>query len=257
MAGSLYIVGTPIGNPDDLSLRAIRILRDVAIIAAEDPQCTQALLVRHGITTPLTSYQNDNKEEKIPVLIQRLREGRSVALVSDAGTPAIVDPGALLIGKALHQGIPVVPIPGPSALLASLSASGLPGDTFVFAGLLPARPAARRNVLRAFRSEQRTIVLFESPRRLPAALKALRAALGNRRIALACNLTTPQERFFRGTIDEILRAHTTPTIEGELTLVVEGARRRKRTRGKRTKTSGKFRRMVKKVFQRGRRKTGD
>ena len=97
MTGSLYIVGTPIGNPDDLSLRALRILQDVAVIAAEDPQCTKTLLSRHGITTPLTSYQNDNKEEKIPVLIQRLREGRSVALVSDAGTPAIVDPGALLI----------------------------------------------------------------------------------------------------------------------------------------------------------------
>ena len=230
MAGSLYIVGTPIGNPDDLSLRALRILRDVAVIAAEDPQCTQALMARHGIATPLTSYQNDNKEEKIPVLIQRLQDGLSVALVSDAGTPAIVDPGALLIDEALRRGIPVVPVPGPSALLASLSASGLPGDSFVFAGALPARQAARRNVLRALRSEQRTIVLFESPRRLPAALKALRAALGNRRIALACDLTTPRERFFRGTLDEIIRAHTTPPIEGELTLVVEGTRRRQARR---------------------------
>ncbi|MGH7261499.1 MAG: 16S rRNA (cytidine(1402)-2'-O)-methyltransferase [Nitrospiraceae bacterium] len=238
MAGSLYIVGTPIGNPDDLSLRALRTLQDVAVIAAEDPQCTQALLIRHGITTPLTSYQNDNKEEKIPVLIQRLREGRSVALVSDAGTPAIVDPGALLICEALRQGIAVVPVPGPSALLAALSASGLPGDTFVFAGVLPARQAARRKFLRALRPDQRTIVLFESPRRLPAALKALRAALGNRRIILACNLTTPQERFFRGTIDEIIRAPTTRAIQGELTLVIEGAQPRRQTQGKRTRTSG-------------------
>jgi 16S rRNA (cytidine1402-2'-O)-methyltransferase len=226
MAGSLYIVGTPIGNPDDLSLRAIRILQDVDVIAAEDPQRTQALLVRHGITTPLTSYQNDNKEEKIPVLIQRMREGRSVALVSDAGTPAIVDPGALLIREALRQNIPIAPIPGPSALLAALSVSGLPGDTFVFAGLLPARPAARRTFLRALRPEQRTIVLFESPRRLPEALKALRDALGNRRIVLACDLTTPRERFVRGTLDEIIRARTTLPIEGELTLVVEGKRAR-------------------------------
>ena len=224
MSGSLYIVGTPIGNPDDLSLRAIRTLRDVAVIAAEDPQCAQALLIRHGITTPLTSYQNDNKEEKIPVLIQRLREGQNVALVSDAGTPAIVDPGALLVSEALHKGIPVVPVPCPSALLASLSASGLPGDTFVFAGALPARPAARRALLRALRWEWRTLVLFESPRRLPAVLKALRAALGNRRIAVACNLTTPQERFLRGTLDEVIRTHALSTIEGEVTLVVEGAR---------------------------------
>ncbi len=226
MAGSLYIVGTPIGNPDDLSLRALRILRDVAVIAAEDPQRTQALMARHGIATPLTSYQNDNKEEKIPVLIQRLQDGLSVALVSDAGTPAIVDPGALLIDAALRRGIPVVPVPGPSALLASLSASGLPGDSFVFAGVLPARQAARRNVLRALRSERRTVVLFESPRRLPAALKALRAALGNRRIALACDLTTPRERFIRGTLDEIIRARTISAIDGEVTLVVEGKRAR-------------------------------
>lgn len=238
MAGSLYLVSTPIGNPDDLSLRAIRTLTDVAVIAAEDPQCTQALLARHGIATPLTSYQNANKEEKVPVLLQRLREGQSVALVSDAGTPAIVDPGALLIREALRHNIPVVPIPGPSPILAALSASGLPSETFVFLGPLPERPAARRKLLHSLRSEQRTIVLFESPRRLPAALKALRAALGNRRIAVACNLTTTGERFYRGTIDEILRAHTTPTIEGELTVVVEGARRRGRTRGKRTKNSG-------------------
>jgi 16S rRNA (cytidine1402-2'-O)-methyltransferase len=222
MTGSLYIIGTPIGNPDDLSLRAIRILRDVDVVAAEDPQRTQALFIRHGITTPLTSYQNDDKEEKIPVLIQRLREGRSVALVSDAGTPAVVDPGGLLIREALRRHIAVVPVPGPSALLAALSVSGLPGDAFVFAGLLPARQKARRAVLRALRQEQRTIVLFESPRRLPAALKAMRAALGNRRITLACNLTTRRERIIRGTIDGIVRRRSLTATDDEVTLVVEG-----------------------------------
>ena len=243
MTGSLYIVGTPIGNPDDLSLRALRVLRDVAVIAAEDPQRTQTLLIRHGIETPLTSYQNDNKEEKIPVLIQRLREGRNVALVSDAGTPAVVDPGALLIGEALRQNIPVVPVPGPSALLAALSASGFHGDAFVFAGMLPARQTARQNVFHALRSEQRTIVLFESPPRLPATLKALRAALGNRRIVLACNLTTPRERFVRGAIDEILRIHAADAMEGEITLVVEGAlpgqwaRRKRKTRRRPTRSA--------------------
>lgn len=234
MTGSLYIVSTPIGNPDDLSLRAISTFKIVDIIAAEDPQCTQALLARHGIATPLTSYHNDNKEEKIPVLIQRMREGQSVALVSDAGTPAIVDPGALLISEALREHISVVTIPGPSALLAALSVSGLPGDAFTFIGPLPQRPAALRALLHSLRLEPRTIVCFESPQRLPSTLRAFRAALGNRRIALACNLTTPREQVFRGTIDEIIRAQTAHAVKGDFTLVVEGAPRR-RTRGKRTK----------------------
>lgn len=233
MTGSLYIVSTPIGNPDDLSLRALNTLKTVAVIAAEDPQCTQALLARHGITTPLTSYHNDNKEEKIPVLIQRMREGQSVALVSDAGTPAIVDPGTLFIREAFRQDIPVVTVPGPSALLAALSVSGLPGDAFVFVGPLPQRSSARCALLRTLRAERRTVVCFESPRQLPITLQALRTELGNRRIAIACNLTTPQEQWIRGTIDDIIRIRTAQAVEGELTLVIEGARRQ--TRGKQKK----------------------
>jgi 16S rRNA (cytidine1402-2'-O)-methyltransferase len=233
MTGSLYIVSTPIGNPDDLSLRALNTLKTVAVIAAEDPQCTQALLARHGITTPLISYHNDNKEEKIPVLIQRMKEGQSVALVSDAGTPAIVDPGTLFIREAFRQDIPVVTVPGPSALLAALSVSGLPCDAFLFAGPLPQRSSARCALLRTLRAERRTVVCFESPRRLPATLQALRTELGNRRIAIACNLTTPQEQWIRGTIDEIARTKTAHTVQGELTVVVEGARRQ--TRGKQKK----------------------
>jgi 16S rRNA (cytidine1402-2'-O)-methyltransferase len=218
MTGSLYIVSTPIGNPDDLTLRALDTLKAVAVIAAEDPQCTQALLARHGIATPLTSYHNDNKEEKIPVLIRRLQEGQSVALVSDAGTPAVVDPGALLIREALRCNVPVVSVPGPSAILAALAASGLPGDAFVFAG-----PAVRRLQFRSLRAERRTIVCFEDARRLPATLQALRNEFGNRRIAVACNLTTPHEQWFRGTIDEIIRGHAVHAVRGELTLVIEGA----------------------------------
>ena len=223
MAGSLFIVSTPIGNPDDLTLRALRTLKAVAVIAAEDPQRTQALMAQHGITTPLTSYQNDNKEDKIPVLLQRLQEGQSVALVSDAGTPAIVDPGARLIREALCRAISVVPIPGPSAILAALPASGLPGDAFVFAGPLPVRSAARDTLLRSLRAERRTIVCFESARRLPATLKALREEFGNRRIAVACNLTTLQEKWLRGTIDEIVQGRTAQAVQGELTLVIDGA----------------------------------
>ncbi len=233
MTGSLYIVSTPIGNPDDLSLRALNTLKTVAVIAAEDPQCTQALLARYGITTPLTSYHNDNKEEKIPVLIQRMREGQSVALVSDAGTPAIVDPGTLFIREAFRQDIPVITVPGPSALLAALSVSGLPCDAFLFVGPLPQRSVARRALLRTLRAERRTVVCFESPRRLPATLQALRTELGNRRLVLACNMTTSREQFFRGTIDEIARTKTAHTVQGELTVVVEGVRRQ--TRGKQKK----------------------
>jgi len=235
MTGSLYIVSTPIGNPDDLSLRAFNTLKTVAVIAAEDPQCTQTLLARHGITTPLTSYHNDNKEEKIPVLIQRMRDGQSVALVSDAGTPAIVDPGTLLIREAFRQNIPVVTVPGPSALLAALSVSGLPGDAFVFAGQLPQRSAARRTRIRALRAEPRPIVCFESPEHLLSTLQALGTELGNRRLVLACNMTTPREQFFRGTIDEVIRAQTAQAVEGELTLVIEGAQPGRRTRRKRKK----------------------
>ena len=233
MPGSLYIVSASIGNPDDLTLRALSTLKTVAVIAAEDPHCTQALLARHGIATPLTSYQNDNKEEKILVLIQRLQEGLSVALVSDAGTPAIVDPGALLIGEALRRNIPVVPVPGPSALLAALTASGLPGDAFVFIGPLPSQPVAGRRLLRTLRFEQRTIVCFGSSLRLPVALKTLRTELGDRRIAVACDLTTPKEQWLRGTIDEIIHDRTVHTVHGELTLVIAGARSVKRDRRKR------------------------
>jgi 16S rRNA (cytidine1402-2'-O)-methyltransferase len=235
MAGSLYIVSAPIGNPADLSLRAISTFKTVDIIAAEDPQCTQALLARHGIATPLTSYHNDNKEEKIPVLIQRMREGQSVALVPDTGTPTIVDPGALLIREALREHIPVVAVPGPSALLAALSVSGLPGDAFIFVGPLPRRPAAFRALLHSLRLEPRTIVCFESHQRLPTTLRTFRAALGNRRIAVACNLTTPREQVLRGPIDAVIHALTAQAVEGELTLVIEGARLGRRTRRKRKK----------------------
>jgi len=235
MTGSLYIVSTPIGNPDDLSLRAISTFKTVAVIAAEDPQCTQALLARHGITTPLTSYHNDNKEEKIPVLIQRMHEGQSVALVSDAGTPASVDPGALLVREALRQNISVVAVPGPSALLAALSVSGLPGDAFIFIGPLPRRAAACRTLLHSLRIEPRTLVCFESPQRLPSTLQAIWSDLGNRRLVLACNLTTPQERLLRGTADEIIRMLAARAVQGEVTMVIEGAHPGRQIRRKQKK----------------------
>lgn len=235
MAGSLYIVSTPIGNPDDVSLRALHVLKTVAVVAAEDPQQAQMLMSRHGITTPITSYHNENKEEKIPVLLQRMEDGQSVALVSDAGTPAVVDPGALLILETLRRQIPVVSVPGPSAVLAALAASGLPGDAFLFAGLLPPRSAALRALLRPIRAERRTIVCFESARRLPATLRVLGKELGNRQIAVACNLTGPQEQWLRGTVEGIVQELTVRPVQGNVTLVIGGAQAKKRA-GKKRRT---------------------
>ncbi|MEK6618766.1 MAG: 16S rRNA (cytidine(1402)-2'-O)-methyltransferase, partial [Nitrospirota bacterium] len=238
-AGVLYIVSTPIGNPDDITLRALRILREVAIVAAEDTQSTSALFAHHAIDTPLTSYHNLNKEDKTPVLLRRLEDGQSVALVSDAGTPVISDPGSFLITQALAAGIRVMPVPGPSAILAALSASGLVGDTFLFLGYLPGRTGLRRRLLARLCGEYRTLILFEYPNRLRATVTDIRSVLGNRRIVLAEDLTTSCEEFVRGTAEEVLRSVASRPHRGEITLVVEGNRHRKRsgaTRGVRSAT---------------------
>lgn len=239
MAGVLYIVSTPIGNPDDITLRALRILREVAIVAAEDTQSTSALFAQHAIDTPLTSYHNLNKEDKTPVLLRRLEDGQSVALVSDAGTPAVSDPGSFLITQALAAGIRVMPVPGPSAILAALSASGLAGDTFLFLGYLPGRTGSRRRLLEQMRGEHRTLILFEYPNRLRATVTDIRCVLGNRRIVLAEDLTTSCEEFVRGTAEEVLRSVASRPHRGEITLVVKGSRQQKppgaRTEGKKVR----------------------
>lgn len=225
MTGTLYLVSMPIGHPDDLTLRALRILRNVPIIAAEDPARTKPLLAAHAIETPLTSYQDLNKDDKTPVLIRRLQGGESVALVSDAGTPAVVDPGLFLIRQALASGIRVVPVPGPSAALAAVPASGLSGDRFVFEGFLPRRSEARRRSLAVLRHDPRTVVLFETPARLRSTLAAIRNLLGNRRLVLAHDLTKPDEELLRGTVEEVLKTLAPRSLRGEVTLVVEGAGR--------------------------------
>ena len=224
MAGTLYIVSTPIGNPDDITLRAVRILNKVAIVAAEDPRCSQALFAHHAITTPLTSYHDLNKEDKTPVLVRRLEEGQSVALVSDAGTPLISDPGAFLVRQALASGIRVVPVPGPSAVLAALSASGLAGEAFVFLGNLPRQKRRRSRLLAQMRGDARPLVLFESPGRLRTTLREIQAVLGNRRMALARDLTKSGETIVRGTAEELLRGPASHPGRGEITLVVAGRR---------------------------------
>jgi 16S rRNA (cytidine1402-2'-O)-methyltransferase len=225
MPGSLFVVSMSIGNPEDVTLRALRVLKDVDLIAAEDTRLAKAFLDRHAIATPITSYQNENQDEKVPVLIRRLEEGQRVALISDTGTPALADPGSSLISAALRAGIPVVPVPGPTAVMAALVASGLATDGFVFQGFLPKGARARQRVLETLRQERRTLVLFESPERVLSTLEAIRAAWGNRRIVLAQDLTKPGERFVRGTVNALLKALRPGSVKGEVTLVVQGKRR--------------------------------
>jgi 16S rRNA (cytidine1402-2'-O)-methyltransferase len=230
MAGKLYVVSTPIGNLEDLTLRALRILKEVPIIAAEDPKRTAELCAHHAIETPLTSYHNDNKEGKTPVLIARLQAGQDIALVSDAGTPLLCDPGLFLVSRALATGISVVPVPGASAALAALTASGFPADSFLVLETLPASRSARRSLLHNLRQDPRTLILFESPGTVKFTLHLLSELLGNRRLMMAMDMTTERERFVRGTAAKVARTLLSAPACHEVTLVVEGARKTGRTR---------------------------
>jgi 16S rRNA (cytidine1402-2'-O)-methyltransferase len=224
--GSLYVVSTPIGNVEDISLRALRILKEIDIVAAEDPLPTKAFLDRYGICIPLTSYHNLNKQDKAAVLLSRLKEGQDVAIVCDAGTPAISDPGSFLIAKARASGIRVVPVPGASAVIAAFSISGFSCPSFAFYGSLPEQSTARRRQLQAMSEESRPMILFESPEKLRSTLQDMRPQLGNRRIVLAKDMTKHDERFFHGRITDILKAFDAGPVNGEITLVVEGTRTR-------------------------------
>jgi 16S rRNA (cytidine1402-2'-O)-methyltransferase len=227
-AGTLFIVSTPIGNLEDITIRAVRVLKEVGVIAAEDTRHTKQLCTHFGITTPLTSYHDFNKEEKTAVLLERLRSGVSVALVSDAGTPVISDPGYFLITRSIEAGIRVVPVPGPSAVLAALAASGLPTDAFRFEGFLPRKDGPRSKRIESLREDSASLILFESPHRIGKLLASLRAILGNRRAVLARELTKRFEEFHRGTLDELLTQVQGHPPKGEITLVVEGVSKRKR-----------------------------
>ncbi len=221
--GTLYVVGTPIGNLEDISLRALRVLREVDLIAAEDTRTTRKLLARYGIETPLTSYHEHNKLTKLDYLLETLRQ-KDVALVSEAGMPGLSDPGYELIRAAIERGIPVVPVPGPSALVTALVVSGLPTDSFVYLGFLPRRREERRRLLESVARERRTLVAFEAPHRLLATLADLKEVLGDRRIAIARELTKVHEEVWRGTTDEALARFEEAPPRGEFTLVIEGAR---------------------------------
>ncbi len=216
---TLYVVATPIGNLEDISLRALRTLHEVKLIAAEDTRKTRRLLTRYDISTPMTSYYEHNKETKLDYILTRLDEG-DVALVSEAGTPGISDPGYELIVAASRKGIPVVPIPGPSAVITALAVSGLPTDRFTYLGFLPRRTGDRKTFLKSVIAERGTIIALEAPHRLAAALRDILFVLGDRRIAVCRELTKLHEEIFRGSVSQAIEHFARP--RGEFTLVIEG-----------------------------------
>lgn len=226
--GVLYVVATPLGNLEDMTFRAIQILKDVDLIAAEDTRTTRKLLHHYGITKPQTSYFEHNELRKAEKLLDRLRKGQRIALVSEAGTPGVSDPGFRLIRLAIDHNISVVPIPGSSAAVAALSVSGLPTDSFLFLGFLPNKPTRRRRALETWKDWDRTLILYESPHRLLATLHDLLDILGDREIALARELTKAFEEVLRGPITQILDQLKGGKIRGEITLVVAGKKRRKK-----------------------------
>ncbi len=219
--GTLYIVATPIGNLEDISLRALRVLKEVHLIAAEDTRTTKRLLARYGIDTPLTSYFEHNKLTKVDYVLAAAAAG-DVALVSEAGMPGISDPGYELVVAALAHDIAVVPVPGPSAAITALAISGLPTDQFVYLGFLPRRAAERRRLLAEVAAEPRTLVAFEAPHRLLASLADIVAELGDRRLAAARELTKLHEEVVRGTATEVLAHFQATPPRGEFTLVIAG-----------------------------------
>jgi 16S rRNA (cytidine1402-2'-O)-methyltransferase len=221
--GTLYVVGTPIGNLEDMTFRAVRILQSVDVIAAEDTRHTGKLLQHFAIKTPQVSYHEHNRNERLPELLSQLGEGKAIALVTDAGMPGISDPGYELVKACTEAGIQVVPIPGATAVITALSAAGLPTDRFVFEGFLPATGQERLQRLESLQAESKTLILYESPHRLRQTLQDLADGLGkDRRIVLARELTKMHEEFWRGTIEEAIAHYTRLEPKGEFTLVVAG-----------------------------------
>lgn len=221
MPGSLFIVATPIGNLEDITLRALRVLREADLIACEDTRQTQKLLHHYDIRRPLVSYHEHNEAAQTAALLERLQQGETVALVSDAGTPLISDPGYRIVHAARAAGLPVVPIPGPSAVMAALSAAGLPTDAFLFAGFAPAKTGARRRWLEEQRNLAATLVFYEAPHRIVETLEDIAEVLGNAPVVLAREITKLHEEFLTGTASEVAgQLRGRPTIKGEFTVLV-------------------------------------
>jgi len=220
MTGILYVVATPIGNLEDLTLRALRVLKEADLVACEDTRRTRALLTHFGIHASVTSYFEHNKVAKGEVLLSALQGGKSIALVTDAGTPGISDPGFLLVRAAREAGVRVVPVPGPSAVVAALSAAGVPADRFVFDGFLPVKPGRRIHRLEALRSLEMTVVCYESPHRVLAALEAIATVFGDVEIVVARELTKQFEEIVQGTPARLREHFTLGPVRGEFTLVI-------------------------------------
>lgn len=221
--GILYIVATPIGNLEDITLRAIRTLGEVQLIAAEDTRRTKILLDSYGINTPVTSLHDHNELKKSSQLVAKLNEGTNIAYVSDAGTPGISDPGYIFVKQAIAESIRVVPVPGPVAAVAALNASGLPMDSFVFFAFLPSRRGKRRQLLESIKEETKTIVFYESPNRLIDTIDDVGQILGDRQISISRELTKMYEETIRGSAGEVLESLQGKKIKGEVTLVIAGA----------------------------------
>lgn len=222
MSGALYVVATPIGHLADMTYRAVEVLNKVSLIAAEDTRHSRKLLTHYGISTPLISYHEHNEQSRTRELLQRLAEGADLALISDAGTPCIADPGYRLVAACRQAGVAVRTVPGATALIAALAIAGLPTDEFLFVGFLPAKQQRRRTLLERLVREPRTLVCYESPRRLPATLADLAAVCGaERRIAVARELTKRHEEFFNGTVDEASAHFAAGSVKGELVLLLE------------------------------------
>ena len=221
--GTLYVVATPIGNTDDITLRAITILRQVDLVAAEDTRHTGKLMKYHNIKNRLISYHEHNEKERTPLLIERIESGSSIALVSNAGTPTVSDPGYVLLQSALEKGIRVIPIPGVSAGITALSISGLPTDSFIFIGFPAKKKAKRLKQLREFADEKRTLIFYVSPGRILAFMEELADAMGDRYGVLCREMTKLHEEFLRGHLSELIESLShRPTIKGECTLLVKG-----------------------------------
>jgi len=219
-SGCLYLVGTPIGNLEDITLRALRVLKEADQIACEDTRHTQKLLTHYEIHKPLVSYHEHNEMTRAPELILALEQGAKIALVSDAGMPLVSDPGYRLVALCLRHRISVVPVPGPSALLASLAASGLPNEEFLFVGFLPARKGERRRALERLRIEDRTIIFYEAPHRIEETVAEAREVLGDRPACLAREVTKLHEEFRRGKLSELSASLEERPPRGEITLLI-------------------------------------
>jgi 16S rRNA (cytidine1402-2'-O)-methyltransferase len=218
--GTLYVVATPLGNLKDITLRALEVLKDSDVVAAEDTRRTQKLLSAYDLHSPLVSFNENNQYRKIPFFIERLKEGQKISLVTDGGTPAISDPGRELVREAFQARIAVVPIPGPSALVCALSASGLPGDSFIFLGFLPRRKSRRKRILQEMREQTRTIIFYEAPHRIKNLLEEIQDVLGEREVILTRELTKIHEEIISGPVSDLMRLLADREPRGEYTILL-------------------------------------